>query len=103
MQIKYIAEEMATRTSASFAPKGDEFTSFSTELEAEMRRDGQGQNRHWLSNAAKYLFSSNRNDNNGAGMSEHQFHELMVSSLSGSGTGSAVAEAVKDCKHTIVP
>lgn len=85
---------MATRISPSFAPKGDEFTAFAAELEAEMGRDGQHHNGHWLSNAAKYLFSSQRNDNSSNGMSDHQFHELMVSSLSEMGNENTVGAMI---------
>lgn len=101
--IKYIAEEMATRLSPSFAPKVDEFTSFVTELESEMRKDGHVNNGHWLSNAAKYFFSSQRVENSSSGMSDRQFHELIVLSLSRTGNENTICpltDILKENKYT---
>ena len=78
--IKGIAEDMSTRISTSFAPISDDFTSFNEDLEAESQKEDT--DRHWFSNAAKYLFSSNQ-DQEYRGTARPQFHELMVCALSG--------------------
>jgi len=83
--IKHIAEEMSTRSSPFFAPKPDDFTSFAREIESERIREMKVQSRHWLSSAANYLFSTPNSGDSTDTMSDHQFHELMASSLSGSG------------------
>jgi len=70
---------MAKRPSSAFAPKSDNFTSFSNELDAESQREGKMQSSTWFSSAAKYLFSSQNDHNNST--SETQFHELMACAL----------------------
>jgi len=80
--LKCIAEDMATRISPSFTPEIDEFTSFSAKLEMEHVNGSQNSNgRRWLSNAANYFFRI-QSDDSTSGMLEHQFHELIVASLS---------------------
>jgi len=74
--IKYIAEEMSTRTSTSFAPEGDEFTAFEEELINEAQTETKSDS--WFSNAAKYLFSPLDADTVATSTSDQQFHELMV-------------------------
>jgi len=49
---------MSTRSSSAFAPKGDIFTSYSDELDAEKERQEKLQSSNWLSSAAKYLFGT---------------------------------------------
>lgn len=96
--IKHIAEEMATRSSPSFAPKPDDFTSFALELEEEKQMErniNPSDTRHWLSSAANYLFrsptsvtcsgDSSAECRDEDGMSDHRFHELMASSLTAVG------------------
>ena len=82
-KISYIAELMATRKSYSFAPKPDEFTAFSAQLEAESRRMIKGGQSHWLGNASKYFFNGQTIENSTA--RAEQFHELLMSSLLGAG------------------
>jgi hypothetical protein len=96
--IKHIAEEMSTRSSLSFAPKPDEFTSFKLELQAEKRKEetSKTQSQHWLSNATTYLFNTQSSDNNDK-MAGHQFHEVMISSLNESdidGQGSSLLSSI---------
>jgi len=96
---------MATRDSPLFSPKGDEFVSFAADLEVEMGREGQSHHGHWLSNAAKYLFSPHRTSISNCAMSDHQFHELIVSSLSGIENVNGVdsmTDVLKENKHIVM-
>jgi len=96
--IKHIAEEMATRPSSSFGPKSDEFTSFDAELEEEEQRETKSQT-GWLSNVAKSIFSSHREENltSGEASSDRKFHELMVCALRNDANSNDVTLDKKDC------
>lgn len=69
---------MSNRSSASFAPLADDFTSFSDELLSEEQKENKAQS--WFSNAAKYLFSAS-DENSKPDSTDKQFHELMVCAL----------------------
>ena len=71
---------MATRQTPAFAPNADSFTAFRGELDAELARQEKLQNSTWFSNAAKFLFSSNSDQENQT-TTAAQFHELMVCAL----------------------
>jgi tetratricopeptide (TPR) repeat protein len=68
---------MSQRSSSTFAPKSDKFTSFSKELSNEVSQIGNVQNSSWFSNAAKLLFGTVSKE----ATSNKQFHELMVHAL----------------------
>lgn len=70
---------MSNRKSYSFAPKPDEFTSSTSQLEAESKRMYKGGQSHWLGNAAKYIFIGQIPEN--STLREEQFHELLISAL----------------------
>jgi tetratricopeptide (TPR) repeat protein len=71
---------MASRSSSAFAPKGDVFTSYRDELDAEIEREEKLQSSNWLISAAKYLFSPHVKNTNKES-SKTQFHELMACTL----------------------
>ena len=81
--IRHLAEDMAIRPSSSFIPSIDDYTSFSAEIEREMKsQDGLGAG--WsapLRSAAKYLAQTLMQKKEG--MEEYQFHRLVISSLIG--------------------
>mmetsp|Transcript_29395 Transcript_29395/g.85500 ORF Transcript_29395/g.85500 Transcript_29395/m.85500 type:complete len:1799 (-) Transcript_29395:77-5473(-) len=103
--IRHLAEDMATRPSSSFIPPIDDYTSFSAEIEREMKsQDGLGAG--WsapLRSAAKYLAQTLMQKKEG--MEEYQFHRLVISSLIGvSSTKSripSVAAALQDNKDVL--
>ena len=104
--IRHLAEDMATRPSSSFIPPIDDYTSFSSEIETEMKsQDGLGAG--WsapLRSAAKYLAQTLMQKKEG--MEEYQFHRLVISSLIGvSSTKSripSVAAALQDNRDSLV-
>jgi len=81
--IQCIAEDMAARSSASFAPARDQFTSLHHEIEKENQNDGKSQN--WISTAAKYFLTSQKSIKSDK-MASHQFHKLIVSALASDNT-----------------
>ena len=102
--IKALAEGMATRPSSSFIPSVDDYTSFGSEIEREMKsQDGLGAG--WsapLRSAAKYLATLMHKKE---GMEEYQFHRLVISSLIGVNSSNAripsVAAALRDNKASL--
>lgn len=68
---------MSQRSSSTFSPKPDKFTSCTKESTDEGLRIGTVQSSSWFSNAAKLLFGTASNE----ATSDRQFHELMVYAL----------------------
>ena len=103
--IRHLAEDMATRPSSSFIPPIDDYTSFSAEIEREMKsQDGLGAG--WsapLRSAAKYLAQTLMQKKEG--MEEYQFHRLVISSLIGVSSAKSripsVAAALQDNRDSL--
>ena len=93
---------MSNRKSYSFAPKPDEFTALSSQLEAESKRMTKGGQSHWFGNAAKYIFNGQSPENSTVRI--EQFHELLISSLLGVGkplSPSHISNTLMECTHNL--